>query len=219
MHPTRIVLADDHALVRAGFLALLQSIPGVAVVGEASDGQEALRLIEETQPDVALIDISMPNLSGIEVTRQVTARWRQVKVLILSVHATQEYVLRALRAGARGYLLKTANPAELTTALETVARGESYLSPKVAQHITDFLRHAEPILAESNQLDQLTPRQRETLQLIAEGRTTREIAQQLQISVKTVESHRSQLMERLDIHDVASLVRFAIRVGLISSES
>jgi len=219
MTPIRVVLADDHALVRAGIRALLENIEGVAVVAEAGDGRAALRAVAEHQPDVVLMDIAMAGLNGLEATARIAREHPAVRVVILSMHANEEYVLRALQAGAIGYLLKDADTAELELAVRAAARGEAYLSPAVSRHlIADYVRRVgqDPQLAESlsHGLSLLTPRQREVLQLIAEGRTTREIARLLNISVKTVETHRAQLMERLDIHDVAGLVRYAIRAGL-----
>ncbi|MFQ5595115.1 MAG: response regulator [Anaerolineae bacterium] len=213
MKPIRVLLAEDHSLVRAGFRALLQTLDGVRVVAEADDGRQALRLIETHQPDVVLMDIAMPGLNGLDATAHVAKAFPHVRVIILSMHANEEYVWQALRAGAAGYLLKDADISELEVAVRSVARGETYLTPPVSkQIIADYVRRVggEPVPSE-----QLTPRQREVLQLIAEGHTTREIAQTLGVSVKTVETHRRQLMDRLDIHEVAGLVRHAIRIGLI----
>ncbi|HEV8711882.1 MAG TPA: response regulator transcription factor [Candidatus Binatia bacterium] len=221
MKPTRVLLAEDHALVRAGIRALLQNLTGVQVVGEASDGREALRLINTYQPDVVLMDIAMAGLNGLEATARVTKEFPTVRVIILSMHSTEEYVAQALRAGAAGYLLKDAAAAELELAVTSVARGETYLSPAVSKHvIADYLRRAggvETSAAEgtSSPSALLTPRQREILQLIAEGHSTKEIAAILHLSVKTIETHRMQLMARLDVHDVAGLVRYAIRIGLV----
>ncbi len=213
MKPIRVLLAEDHSLVRAGFRALLQTLDGVRVVAEADDGRQALHLIETHQPDVVLMDIAMPGLNGLDATAHVARAFPYVRVIILSMHANEEYVLQALRAGAAGYLLKDADISELEVAVRAVARGETYLTPPVSkQVIADYVRRVgcEPATSE-----QLTPRQREVLQLIAEGYTTREIAHALGVSVKTVETHRRQLMDRLDIHEVAGLVRYAIRIGLI----
>jgi DNA-binding NarL/FixJ family response regulator len=216
MKPICVLLAEDHALVRAGFRALLENLPGIQVVAEAGDGREALRLIETHRPDVVLMDITMPGLNGLEAAARVASEFPYVHVIILSMHANEEYVLQALRAGAAGYLLKDADPAELEMAVTAVARGETYLSPPVSKRvIADYVRRVGD---ESSSLVRLTPRQREVLQLITEGHTTREIARILDVSVKTVETHRTQLMERLDIHDIAGLVRYAIGVGLVSLE-
>jgi DNA-binding NarL/FixJ family response regulator len=213
MKPIRVVLADDHTLVRAGIWSLLEELPNVRVVAEAGDGHAALALIEEHQPDIAMLDIAMPGLNGLEVASRVANAFPFVRVVILSMHATEEYVLRALRAGASGYLLKDASTPELELALAAVVRGETYLSPAVSKHVTEYVRRVGE--EQSSSLERLTPRQREVLQLIAEGHTAQGIAQKLGISVKTVETHRAQLMERLDIHDIAGLVRYAVRVGLV----
>ena len=217
MSGVRIVLADDHALVRAGMRSLLSGVAGVEVVGEAQDGQQVLELVDRLSPRLVLMDIAMPGLNGLEATARIVKRHPHTAVIILSMHAAEEYALQALRAGAAGYLLKDADVAELELAILAVARGETYLSPAVSKHlVTDFRRRvAEP----SDPLERLTPRQREVLQLIAEGRATKEIAAKLKLSVKTIETHRAQLMDRLDIHDVAGLVRFAVRVGLVSPEA
>jgi DNA-binding NarL/FixJ family response regulator len=218
----RVLLADDHSLVRAGIRALLESLDGIAVVAEAKDGREALGLVDQHHPDVVLMDIAMSGLNGLEATVRITREYPHCRVIILSMHASEEYVLQSLRSGAAGYLLKDAYLNELEMAIKSVARGETYLSPPVSKHvIADYMRRVGDDIIEGEPsglsvLEKLTQRQREILQLIAEGHTTQEIAQKLSISVKTVETHRMQLMERLDIHDIAGLVRFAIRSGLIS---
>jgi DNA-binding NarL/FixJ family response regulator len=216
MKPIRLVLADDHTLVRAGMRTLLQSLPGIEVVAEANNGREVLELIEKHRPDAVMMDISMPELNGLEATRRIARDRPEVRVIILSMHATEEYVWQALRAGAAGYLLKDADTAELEAAVKAVAKGGSYLSRAVSKHVIgDYLRRTG---TDSNALGLLTPRQREVLQLIAEGNSTKEIARKLHLSVKTIETHRMQLMERLGIHDVAGLVRFAIRAGLVTPD-
>lgn len=216
MSVIRVMLADDHTLVRAGIRALLDNLDGMQVVAEAREGRDALDLIKTHQPDVVLLDIAMPGLNGLEVTARATREFPNTRVLILSVHANEEYVLQALRAGAAGYLLKDGSPAELELAIKAVVRGETYLSPLVSKHVVaEYVRR---VGGEAGPLELLTPRQREILQLVAEGRTTKEIAELLKISVKTVETHRAQLMERLDVHDVAGLVRFAIRIGLVTPD-
>lgn len=213
----RAVLVDDHVLIRAGLKALLHSVPNVQVVGEASDGHEAVQVVEKIQPDVVIMDIAMNNLNGLEAASRITREWTNVKVIILSMHANEEYVGQALDAGATGYLLKGAEPAELELALKAVMRGETYLSPSISKHLVqDYLSHRKEKLGS---IVELTARQREVLQLVAEGRSTKEIAKKLAVSIKTVETHRSELMRRLDIHDVAGLVRYAIRRGLVSTES
>ncbi|OUL30325.1 response regulator transcription factor [Nostoc sp. 106C] len=213
----RILLADNHTLVRAGLRALLQNIEGIQVIAEAGDGREALRLIAEYQPDVVLMDIAMPEMNGLEAAAHVVKEFPQVRVIMLSMHANEEYVLQALRIGAMGYLLKDAGISELEVAIRAICQGETYLSPAVSKHVV--ANYLQRVSDESSSLTQLTSRQREILQLIAEGRSTKEIAELLYISVKTVETHRMQLMKRLDIHDVAGLVRYAIRMGLVISDS
>jgi len=216
MKPTRVLLADDHALVRAGLSELLQKFPGVEVVGEAGDGREALSLVQSQSPNLVLLDITMKNLSGLEAAERIARDFPEVKVLILSMHANEEYVLRALRAGACGYMIKDAALAELELALKAVMAGETYLSPAISRNVIEsYLGRTN---GKSSRLEDLTPRQREILQLIAEGNSTKEIAYALNLSVKTVETHRAQLMERLEIYDVAGLVRYAVRVGLISAD-
>ena len=216
MNPTLVLIADDHALVRAGIRALLERIPNTEVVAEASDGREAMELIAKRQPDIVLMDIAMPGLNGLEATRQIVKTWPPVRVIILSMHSSEEYVWQALKAGARGYLLKGASLAELELALSFVVRGEIYLSPPLSQQvIREYVQRTGKQRARE---ETLTARQREILSLIAEGESTKQVALQLNISVKTVESHRAQIMERLNIHDVAGLVRYAIRTGLVKIE-
>lgn len=211
----RLILADDHALVRAGIRALLDGLQGIEVVGEASNGTEALQMIKELQPDVALLDLTMPGLNSFEVLEESIRLFPDLRVIILTVHDAAEYAMKALRAGAAGYLPKSAAANELQEALETVARGETFVSREVAQKT---VREQVTATAQSQLLKKITPRQREILTLIAEGHSTKDIAGTLNISVKTVESHRAQLMERLNIHEIAGLVRYAIRTGLVSVE-
>jgi DNA-binding NarL/FixJ family response regulator len=214
--PIRILLADDHHLVRAGIRVLLQSLEGVEVVAEASDGREALVQIAAHHPDVVLMDVMMPGMNGLEATARVTREFPEVRVIMLSVNTTEEYVLQSLRAGATGYLLKNITLAELEAAVRAVAQGERYLTAAVSRHVIDaYLQRVGP---EASSLDRLTPRQREVLQLIAEGTTMKSIGRKLQISVKTAEMHRSQLMHALGIHDVAGLVRYAIRMGVVAPD-
>ena len=221
MSELRILLADDHTLVRGGIRALLNALPEVLVIAEASNGREAVRLVETAHPDIVLMDIGMSGMNGLEATTRITKEFPNVKVIMLSVHKNEEYVLQALRSGASGYLLKDAGIAELEIAITAVARGETYLSPPISkQVISDYVRRVDIELeseeaGEGPSLERLTPRQREILQMIAEGNTTHDISKTLNISVKTVETHRMQLMERLDIHDIAGLVRFAIKSGLV----
>ncbi len=217
MPTIRIMLADDHALIRAGLRALLKSIEGVEVIAEASNGHETLEAVERRQPDVILMDIAMPGLNGLETAARILKRWPKVKIIMLSMHANDEYLRQALGAGAAGYLLKGADPAELELALKSVMRGETYLTPAVSKRLVqEFLQQdGEPVKSQS----ELTPRQREILQMIAEGHSTKEIATRLDLSVKTVETHRAAIMNRLDIHDVPGLVRYAIRTGLITTDT
>jgi DNA-binding NarL/FixJ family response regulator len=215
MKPIRVLLADDHTLVRAGIRALLDKLPDVQVVAEAPDGRDALSLVKTYQPHLVLMDIAMPGLNGLEATRRMGKEFPNISVLILSMHVSEEYVWQALRAGAAGYLLKGAELAELALAINAVARGETYLSPPVSKQVMrDYVRR---VGGEETLLERLTPRQREILQLIAEGATTKAIAKTLHVSSKTVETHRAQLMERLGIHDVAGLVRYAVKIGLVQT--
>jgi DNA-binding NarL/FixJ family response regulator len=213
---TRILLADDHTLVRAGLRILLSTLPGVDVIGEANDGGEAIKLVGELKPDVVLMDIAMKPVNGLDAAARINVKFPDVRILILSMHANEEYVLQALRAGASGYLLKEAATAELGLALAAVARGETYLSPPVSRAVVDGYVHRTA--ADSSSDEVLTPRQKQILEYIAKGLGTKEIAFELDLSVKTVETHRSMLMERLGIRDVAGLTRYAIRQGLISPD-
>jgi DNA-binding NarL/FixJ family response regulator len=211
----RILIVDDHTLVRAGIRMLLATIANAEVVAEASDGAEVVPLIERHRPHVVLMDIAMKTLNGLDTTAKIKQAHPDVRVLILSMHANEEYVLQALRAGAAGYLLKEAATAELEIALQAVSRGETYLSPPVSRAVVDGYVHR---IAERQPDDGLTPRQREILRLIAKGMGTKEIAYQLDLSVKTIETHRAMVMDRLGIRDVAGLTRYAIRAGLISAQ-
>jgi DNA-binding NarL/FixJ family response regulator len=212
----RVLLADDHTLVRAGIRALLNELPGVQVVAEAGDGREAVDLAKAHQPNLILMDISMKGLNGIEATAQVKRELPDVRVIILSMHASEEHVAQALRAGASGYMLKDAATQELALAVAAVMRGEAYLSPLISKQVVDS--YVQRRGADNGPLDMLTSRQRQILQLIAEGKSTKQIAHLLSLSVKTVETHRAQLMERLEIRDVPGLVRYAVRVGLVASD-
>ncbi len=212
-----MLLADDHDLFRAGLRVLLQDLGGFEVVAEAGDGREALRLVGEHRPDVVLMDLMMPGLNGLEATARVAREFPGVRVLVLSMNAAEEFVLPAVRAGASGYVLKNARPDELEQAIRAVARGETYLTPAVSGHLIDDYRRRTT--GEPDSLEKLTPRQREVLQLVAEGHSTKEIARRLGLSGKTVETYRSQLMDALDIHDIAGLTRYAIRKGLVSPDS
>lgn len=216
MNPITILLADDHALVRAGIRALLQGLVNVEVVGEAENGDEAIALAERLQPTIVLMDIAMPGISGLEATRRLTLQYPGMRVIILSMHMDQQYAMRALRAGAKGYLLKGARTSELELAITSIARGETYLSPAMSRVLVDQVVHGAPV--EPNLLARLTLRQREVLQLIAQGLTSKEIARELALSIKTVNTHRADIMEQLGIHDIAGLVRFAVHEGLVPAE-
>ena len=206
----RILLADDHALVRQGFRMILAAQPDMEIVGEAGNGREAVELAEKLQPDVVVMDVAMPELNGIEATRRLAASAPRTRVLALSMHKDSVYVREILRAGARGYLLKDSVDADLVAAVRAVAKGEGYLSPAVSDAVlTDYRRHV------TDPIDLLTSREREVLQMIAEGKTNKEIATTLNLSVYTVEAHRGRIMEKLNLHSTGELVRFALRNGLI----
>ncbi len=224
MKSAKVIVADDHTLVRAGIRSLLEQVKGIEVVAEATDGREALQKIQEHDPDIVLMDIAMPGLNGLDAAARAARDFPDVRVIILSMHTTEEYVLQALRAGAAGYLVKDAALAELGIAIASVLRGETYLSPAVSKHVIekyvkrtqtrrDEVEDKNPRLSARQHL---TSRQREILQLIAEGSTNKDIASTLRLSVKTVDSHRTQLMDKLNIHDVAGLVRYAVRIGLVT---
>jgi DNA-binding NarL/FixJ family response regulator len=216
MNVTRVLLADDHALVRAGIRALVEKIPSVEVVGEAGTGREALEFVRSKLPNIVLMDIAMTELGGLEALPRITKDFPSVKVIILSAHANEEYVIRALREGAAGYMLKDSATTELELAINSVIQGNIYLSPSISRTVIDD--YLQRVSGAVSPLEQLTSRQREILQLIAEGKNTKEIGADLDISIKTVEAHRLQLMDRLNIHDIPGLVRYAIRNGLVSAE-
>lgn len=214
----RVLLADDHTLVRAGIRALLEKMPGIQVAGEASDGRQVLESVKLQPPDIVLMDIAMPGLNGLEATARLTREFPNVKVIILSMHQNEEYYWQALKAGASGYLLKKSATAELEAAIKQVAGGEIYLSKSISTRLLQKLP-LQQIANAKSPLERLTGRQREILQLIAEGQNTKEIALILEVSPKTVEYHRAQLMARLGIYDVPGLVRFALKNGLVAQES
>lgn len=211
----RVMLVDDHALVREGIRHVLTATPGIEVVAEAGDAAEALRLAKETRPDVVVQDLSLPGASGLDLTTRLKSQMPAVKVLILSVHDHQEYVLGAVRAGAQGYLRKDTSPAELRAALQAVARGESYFSPPIARHLTAAVRGEGDAEDPAGRLARLTPREREVLAGIAAGETSRAIAGRLGLSPRTVETYRESLARKLDIKTVAALTRFALEAGLV----
>lgn len=210
------MLADDHGLVRAGIRSLLAGFEGIEVVGEAADGQSAIACVGEYLPDVLLIDIAMQGMNGLAATAEIRRDHPAVRVVMLSMHADAEYVVQALKAGAVGYLIKDAAPVELELALHAVMRGENWLSPSVSRQVVDG--YIARLNGDSPAQDVLTTRQREILRRLAEGQGAKEVAFELGISAKTVESHRAQIMERLGIHDVPGLTRYAIRTGLVSAD-
>jgi DNA-binding NarL/FixJ family response regulator len=218
MNTIRILLAEDHTIVRKGLRSLLDSEAGIQVVGEAADGREAVDKVRHLLPDVVVMDIAMPGLNGLEATRQIRKQFPRVRVLILTMHADEEYILQILQAGASGYVVKQAAPEELVSAVKTVDRGDLFLSPSISRTVVqEYIRQAEA-MAGRDSYEPLTPREREVLQLIAEGRPPREIAEILRISVKTIETHRAHLMRKLDAHSTADLTRYAIRKGIIHPE-
>jgi DNA-binding NarL/FixJ family response regulator len=216
MMQTRIVLADDHALVRSGIKALLAAMPGVEVVGEASDGNEAIEMIAKFKPDLVVMDIAMKGMNGLEALRRLRGDYPTTRFLMLSMYGSEEYVMQALNAGANGYLFKDSAATELEKALYEVSHGRQYLDSHISREALD--NYMKRVVQNGMPVDVLTPRQREILQLIAEGNNTKEIAYQLNVSAKTIETHRAQLMERLDIRDVPGLVRYAIRTGIATPD-
>ena len=210
MKRIRILLADDHAVVRQGFKMILNAQPDMEIVGEAANGREAVELAEQLKPDVVVMDVAMPELNGIEATRRVVGSFPHTRVIALSMHKDSVYVREVLRAGARGYLLKDSGAGDLVSAVRAVAQGEGYLSPAVSTAVLDdYRRHV------TNPIDLLTSREREVLQMLAEGKTNKEIASVLNLSVYTVDAHRGRIMEKLNLHSINELVRFAVRNGLI----
>ena len=217
MSRIKLLLADDHILVRRGIMALLEKEKDIEIIGEAENGREAVKKAKQLSPDVVLMDISMPSLNGIEATYQIKKLNIDTKVLIVTMHETEEYVSKILHAGAYGYVIKNASPAELLSAIRAVHKGEYFLSPQITKKlITRFINKPKTKVT-SNRIDNLTEREREIIQLIAEGNSNRKIAEILFISKKTVENHRTNLMKKLDIHNVVELTQFAIRNGLIST--
>ena len=216
MNRIRVLLVDDHQLVRAGLRALVQALSDCEVVGEAANGREALQQAKVLRPDVVLMDLLMPELNGLAATRQLTEISPRTKVIALSMNTDAQSVMRALRAGAAGYLSKDVSPVELELAIRAVAEGRTYLSPSVSAHVINGC--VENGASPADPLERLTPRQREVLQLIAEGYTSKQIAAKLHISTKTADTHRALLMQELDIHNIAGLVGFAIRAGLVSAD-
>ncbi len=214
-HPIRILLADDHTIVRDGLRALLEKQPDMTVAGEAADGREAVSIAEQNAPDIVVMDIAMPNMNGIEATRRILAAHPSTGVVILSMHQDESYVLRSLKAGARGYLLKDSLRSDVVDAIRSVAQGRSFLTRKVSRLLQeDYIRQMERRGVEDS-YELLTDREREVLQLVAEGRTNKEVAQILNIGLTTVETHRTHILQKLGLHSVPELILYAVRKGII----
>lgn len=213
-----VFLADDHAVVRDGLRFLLEAQPDITVIGDAADGREAVKLIIKLQPNVVLMDITMPELNGIEATEQVQSGCPSTQVIILSMHANIEHIIRAMQAGARGYLLKESAGEEVVAAVRSVHTGHRYLSQKISDKMIDDYIQQRDIIRDESPLARLSPREREVMQLAVEGKTNAEIAGILSLSSKTVETYRSRLMQKLDIHDLPTLVKFAIQQGITPLE-
>ena len=216
MTPIRVLLADDHTLIRAGLRMVVVSQPDFTVVGEASDGREAVALAEQLKPDVVVMDIGMPSLNGIEACRQIHDSLPGSQVIMLSMHSDEGYVLRALKAGAKGYMLKDSAEADLASAIRAVTAGKSFFSPAVSKILLeDYMRKLKRTGAEDS-FDLLSPREREVLQLVAEGKSSKEVANLLSLSVYTVETHRAKMMQKLNLHNIPELILYAVRKGVIS---
>lgn len=216
MQPTRVLLADDHRLMRSGLRLVIERHPTFTVVGEADDGRQAVAMAESLKPDVIVMDIGMPNLNGIEAAGQITARLPEIAIVMLSMHSDEGYVLRALKAGARGYLLKDSAEEDLTRAIEVVREGKSFFSPAVSKVLLqDYMRKLQRAGVEDT-YDLLSAREREVLQLVAEGKSSKEIAGLLNLSTYTVETHRSNIMQKLNLKGIPELILYAVRKGLIS---
>jgi DNA-binding NarL/FixJ family response regulator len=217
MMDTKVLLVDDHAILREGLRMVLDAQSGITVVGEAGDGRQALEMVQNLQPDVVVMDIAMPNMNGAEATRQIKRRFPRIRVVVLTMHENQHYLAQIVNAGATACVLKRSAGTELVTAVRAAARGESYFSPTMASMMLDVYR--KRLMEEgSDELALLTEREREVLQLVAEGKTSQAIADQLFVSIKTVQTHRMHIMEKLDAHDRTDLVRHAIRLGVIPAE-
>ncbi|NIO28584.1 MAG: response regulator [Candidatus Latescibacteria bacterium] len=214
----RIVLAEDHTILREGVRSLLSTVPDLEIVGEAGDGREAIQCVEEQKPDLILMDLSMPRMNGVEALREIKRRSSETKILVLTVHKTEEYILAALQAGANGYLLKDSTYTELLVAVNYVLRGKTYISPGISDMVVEGYMEGRKTLKKRTTWDTLTKREREILKLIAEGYKNKEIAEDLCISVKTVEKHRANLMEKLNLHKVQALTAYAIERGLVSQD-
>lgn len=217
MSKIKILIADDHALIRTGIAALLQSYPEFVVVGEATDGNEAVEMVGKVRPDVVLVDLAMPKMNGIEATRQIRERYPNTKVLVLTMHENDEYIYQIFKSGAGGYVLKDSSRDELCNAIRAVAKGEKFFSSRVSEiMVQSFVKRSEALPVDLSSADiPLTKREREILSLVVEGLTNQEIADKLFISPRTVDTHRTNIMQKLNLHDVASLVRYAIKHGLV----
>jgi two-component system response regulator NreC len=214
----RIVIAEDHTILREGLKSLLSSNPDFEIIGEAGDGREAIRCVEKCKPNLILVDLSMPRMNGIDAIREIKRRFPETKILVLTVHKTEEYILATLKAGADGYVLKDATHAELMIAVKNVLSGKHYISPGISEKVIEGYLEGRKTLKTRTSWETLTQREREILKLIAEGYKNKEIADYLCISPKTVEKHRANLMEKLDLHNVQALTTFAIEKGLVSRE-
>jgi DNA-binding NarL/FixJ family response regulator len=212
----KIFITEDHTILRAGLKALLTTNPSFEVVGEADNGRDAIRYVAETRPDLVLMDLSMPGLSGVEAIRKIRNRHPETKVLVLSMHSSEEYVLASLEAGANGYLLKDATHAELMIAAERILDGKTYLSPDIAEKVVTSYLTSKKHSAPASRWDTVTPREKQVLKLIAEGNSNKDMAEYLYISVKTIEKHRANLMRKLELHNVSALTSYAIDKGLVS---
>ena len=214
---TKVLLVDDHAILREGLRMVLEAQSGITVIGEAENGRQALEMVEELQPDVVVMDIAMPQMNGAEATRQIKRRFPATKVLILTMHENQQYLMQIVNAGAIGCVLKRSAGAELVTAVRAAARGESYFSPSMASMLLEDYR-VRLAHEDGDDVGMFTEREREVLQLVAEGKTNKEISDLLTVSIKTVQTHRAHIMEKLDVHDRTDLVRYAMRKGIIPSD-
>ncbi len=218
MNKIRVILAEDHTIVRQGLRSLLEQSDDIKVIAEAEDGREAVKKTEQLKPDIVLMDISMPILNGIEATRQIKKKFPDIKVLILTMHTTEEYISQILHAGASGYLVKKSAHHELLSAIMAIQKGDFYLSPLVSKKVVDEYLQKTKDDIKQDRYEKLTTREREVLQLIAEGKANKEIAELLYLSVKTVETHKAHLMEKLNLHTTTDLIKYAIQKGIISQE-
>lgn len=220
MNTTSVILADDHAMIRSGIRMLLKEAEDISIIGEAANGEEAVTLTRDLSPDVIVLDLSMPKLSGIEAVRIITRRFPKTKILVLTMHENEEYIVQIVKSGAAGYIVKTAGKDELLKAIRTVATGEKYFSHRVSEILVEgFMKKADGIEeTQSGKTGPLTRREKEILALVAQGLTNQDIGKKLFISHRTVDTHRTNIMQKLDIHDVANLVRYAVQHGIVSSE-